>query len=162
MKRNKLITTLVHKHEQQRIKVKHKSKGREMQTQDNTKMCYRRGNQRTRRKTSLGPSKSKSIHQRIKLEYTNNKRLFNPSLPNVLKPSKLLLPTDFLELCLLQLSGSRNTLDCICQNSLASFGKSPKLPKLQNIFYTLNRCGLYLGTNLLSRYDNRRRNEKLE
>ena len=42
----------MHKHEQQTIKVKHKSKGREMQPQDNTEMCYRRGNQRTQRKTS--------------------------------------------------------------------------------------------------------------
>ena len=48
MKRNKPITTLVHKHEKQTIKVKHKSKGRKMQPQNNTKMCYRRGNQRTR------------------------------------------------------------------------------------------------------------------
>ena len=36
--------TLVHKHEQQTIKLKHKDKGREMQTQDNTKTCYRREN----------------------------------------------------------------------------------------------------------------------
>ena len=50
-------TTLVHKHEQQTIRVKHKSKGREMQIQDNTAMCYRRGNRRTRRKTSPLPSK---------------------------------------------------------------------------------------------------------
>ena len=50
-------TTLVHKHEQQTIKVKHKSKGREMQIQHNTPMCYRRGNRRTRRKTSPSPSK---------------------------------------------------------------------------------------------------------
>ena len=35
MKRNKPITTLMHKHEKQTIKVKHKSKGREMQPQDN-------------------------------------------------------------------------------------------------------------------------------
>ena len=41
---NEPIIILVHKHEQQIIKVKHKSKGREMQTQDNTKMCYRREN----------------------------------------------------------------------------------------------------------------------
>ena len=60
MKRNKLITTLVHKHDQQTIKVKYKSKGREMQTQDNMPMCYQRGNQRIRRKTSPQPSKSKS------------------------------------------------------------------------------------------------------
>ena len=50
-------TTLVHKHEQQTIKVKHKSKGREMQTQDNMAMCYQRGNRRPRRKTSPPPSK---------------------------------------------------------------------------------------------------------
>ena len=37
MKRKKLITILVNKHEQQTIKVKHKSKGREMQTQNNTR-----------------------------------------------------------------------------------------------------------------------------
>ena len=37
-------TTLVHKHKQQTIKVKHKSKGREMQTQDNMAMCYQREN----------------------------------------------------------------------------------------------------------------------
>ena len=37
-------TTLVHKHEQQTIIIKHKSKGREMQTQDNTTMYYRRVN----------------------------------------------------------------------------------------------------------------------
>ena len=34
-----------------------------------------------------------------KLEYTNNKRPFKPSLLNVLEPSKLLLPTDFSESC---------------------------------------------------------------
>ena len=44
MKRNKLITAIVHKHAQQTIKVKHKSKGRKMQTQNNTKMSYRREN----------------------------------------------------------------------------------------------------------------------
>jgi len=33
-----------------------------MQTQDNTKTCYWRGNQKTQQKTSLWPSKSKSIH----------------------------------------------------------------------------------------------------
>ena len=46
MKRNKSIFTLMHKHEQQTIKkIKDKSKGREMQPQDNTKMCYQRKNQ---------------------------------------------------------------------------------------------------------------------
>ena len=57
MKRNKSRTTLVHKHEQQIIKVKYKRKGREMQAQDNTAMYYRRGNRRTRRKISPPPSK---------------------------------------------------------------------------------------------------------
>ena len=32
----------MHKHEQQIIKLKHKSKGREMQIQDNTKTCYQK------------------------------------------------------------------------------------------------------------------------
>ena len=50
-------TTLVHKQEQQTIKVKYKGKGREMQTQDNTPMCYRKGNRSTRRKTFSPPSK---------------------------------------------------------------------------------------------------------
>ena len=49
MKCNKPITTLVHKHEQQTIKVKHKSKVREMQTQDNAKMYNRKGNRKTRK-----------------------------------------------------------------------------------------------------------------
>ena len=131
-----------------------------MQIQDNTETCYQRGSRRTRQKTSSQPSKSKSIHQRIKLEYINNKRPSKPSLPNVLEPSKFLLPTDFLESCLLQLSRSRNALDYIRQASLASFGESPKLPKLQNTLYTLNMCGLCLGTNLLSRYGNKRGKEK--
>ena len=52
----------MHTHEQQTIKVKHKSKEREMQTQDNTKTCYWRGNQRIQQKISPQPSKSKSIH----------------------------------------------------------------------------------------------------
>ena len=106
------------------------------------------------------PSRNKSFHQRIKLEYTNNKRPSKPSLPKELEPSKLLLPTDLMKPCLLQLSGSRNTPDFIRQDSLASFSKSPKLPKLQNTLYTLKMCGLCLGTNLLSRYDNGRGKEK--
>ena len=32
--------------------------------------------------------------------------------------------------------------------------------KLQNTIYTLNRCGLYLGTNFLSMYDNGRGEEE--
>ena len=151
-----------------------------MQTQDNTKMCYRRGNQRTWKETSpqssksksihqkikaehmnnKRPSKSKLIHQKIKLEYMNKKRPFKPNLPNVLEPSKLLLPMDFSKSCLLQLSRSPTTTNCIRQASPTSFGKSPKLPKFQNTLYPLKMCGLCLSTNLFSRYDNGRGKEK--
>jgi len=44
--------------------------------------------------------------------------------------------------------------DCIHQTSLAYFGKYPMLRKVQNTLYTLNRCGLSLGSNLFSSYDN--------
>ena len=52
---NEPIIILVHKHEQQIIKVKHKSKGREMQTQENTKMCYRRENEKLSEKPLCDP-----------------------------------------------------------------------------------------------------------
>ena len=39
-----------------------------MQTQDNTPMCYQRGNQSTQRKTSPPPSQKYSIHQTISWE----------------------------------------------------------------------------------------------
>ena len=45
----------MHKQEHQTIKVKHKSKGREMQTQDDTKTCYRRENRRTRKQPLCDP-----------------------------------------------------------------------------------------------------------
>ena len=113
-----------------------------MQTQDNTQMCYRKGNQRTGRKTSLRPSKSKSIHQRIKLEYMNNKRPSKPSLPHVLEPSKLLLPIGFLEPCLLQLFGSHNSarLHPSMNDSFQCFQNSTK-----NSFNTQNGCSKCLG-----------------
>ncbi|KAK4587597.1 hypothetical protein RGQ29_018848 [Quercus rubra] len=60
----------------------------------------------------------------------------------------------------LQLSRSCNMPNCIRQALPDSFDKSPKLPKLQNTLYNLNRCGLCLDTNLLSRYDNGRGKEK--
>ena len=77
-----------------------------------------------------------------KLEYTNNKRPSKPSLPNVLKPFKLLLPTDFLESCLHQLSRSRNTPDCqslLAINSLlAKFFKS----LCQDRFYCIQQVSM--------------------
>ena len=50
-----------------------------MQAQDNTEMCYRRGNRRTWRKISLLPSKQLIDLQENKLEYMNNKRPSKPS-----------------------------------------------------------------------------------
>ena len=44
-------------------------------------------------------------------------------------------------------------LDCICQASPVSFDKFQMLPKFQKTLYTLNKCGLCLSTNLLSRYN---------
>ena len=104
-----IITTLSHIHPLLSIKGSLKQQGIEMQTQDNTEMCYRRGNQRIRQKTSPRPSKLKLIHQKIKLEYMNNKRLSKLSLPHVLESSKLLLPTGFSKPCLLQFFGSHNS-----------------------------------------------------
>ena len=124
-----------------------------MQTPDNTLMCCRRGNRKTQRKTSLPPFKRQSIYQTISWDTWVSKRPFKPNLPTIPKPSKLLLQQGFLEPCLVQLSESRNPPDYIRQASPASFGNSPKLPKLQNTLYTLKMCGLCLGTNLVSRYD---------
>ena len=117
-----------------------------MQTQDNTKTCYQRGNRRTWRKTSPRPSKSKLIHQRIKLEYTNNKRPSKASLPHVLEPSKLLLPTDFTESCLLQLSESCNLaqLHPPLNGSFQCFPTAPKTSLNTQIW-----CGKYLDDEAL-------------
>ena len=105
-------------------------------------MYYRRGNQRIRRKPLRRSPSSKSIHQRIKLEYTNNKRPSKPSLPHVLKPSKLLRPTDLTKPCLLYLSGSCNLARLHPPNKLL-------LPMLSNStktsLYTQDGCGKCLG-----------------
>ena len=101
-------------------------------------MYYRKGNQRIRRKPLRRSPSSKSIHQRIKLEYTNNKRPSKPSLPHVLKPSKLLLPTDLMKPCLLQLSESCNLAQLHPPNKLL-------LPMLHSStktsLYTKDGCG---------------------
>ena len=82
----KLITTtaVIKRQKLREERCKHK---------DNTVMCYRRGNQSPRRKTSLPPSKRSIIHYRIKLGYMNSKRPSNPNLPSAPKPSKFLAPT---------------------------------------------------------------------
>ena len=113
-----------------------------MQTQDNIETCYQRGNRRTWRKTSPRPFKLKLIHQRMKLEYMNNKRPFKPSLPHILKPSKLLLPTDFAKPCLLLLSRSRN----LAQLHPPNIWLFPMLPSsIETSLYTQNGCGKCLG-----------------
>ena len=112
-----------------------------MQTQITPRCVIEEETEELGKKPLRRPPSNKLIYQRIKLEYINNKRPSNPNLPHVLEPSKLLLPTDFSESCLLQHFGSRDMLDCICQASSASFGKSLKLSKLQKTLYTLNRWG---------------------
>jgi len=92
-----------------------------------------------------------------KLEYTNIKRtLQNLIYPMYLSPprssyqqtSRSIVFISYLDLAILP--------DCIRQVSPASFNKSQILPKFQNTLYTLNRCRLCLGTNLISRYNNER------
>ena len=66
--------------------------------QNNTEMYYRRGNQKTWRKTSLHATLQVKIDLPVnKLEYMTVKFPSKPNLPNILEPSKLQLPTDFLE-----------------------------------------------------------------
>ena len=95
-----------------------------------------------------------------KLEYTNNERHSKLSLPMYLSPPNSCHQRTSQNLVFTSSPDPVILPDCICQALLASFGKSLKLPKLQNTYYTLNRCGLYLGTNLLSRYNNERGKEK--
>ena len=62
-----------------------KVKDREKQMQDNTSMCYRRGNQRTRQKTSPPPSKRWNDPLENQLEYMNSNKPFKPNLPDTPK-----------------------------------------------------------------------------
>ena len=121
-----------------------------MQTQDNTLMCYRRGNRRTWRKTSPPHSKRYIDPLENELKYTNNKRPSKPSLSHVLKPSKLLLPTDLMKPCLLQLSGSHNSAQLHPPNKWL-------LPMLFNStktsFSTQDCCGKCLGYQPLKDLD---------
>ena len=59
---------------------------------DNTPMCYRRGNRRTRRKTSPPPSKQYNGPLENQLGYMNSNRPSKPNLPDAPKPFKLLAP----------------------------------------------------------------------
>ena len=127
-----------------------------MQTQDNTKMCYWIGNRRTQRKTSPWPFKSKSIHWWISWTTQITKDCPNLVYPLYLSPPSSCYQRTFQSFVFTSFPDPVIPPDCIRQASLASFGKSQMLPKLQNTLYTLNRCGLCLDTNLLSRYDNGR------
>ena len=113
-----------------------------MQTLDNTQMCYRRENRKTRRKTFPPPSKRQIDPLENKLEYTNNKRPSKPSLPHVFEPSMLLLPTDLTKFCLLQPSGSRNSAQLHPPNKWLL----PMLPSsTKTSLYTQDGCGKCLG-----------------
>ena len=68
-------------------------KDRVKQTQDNTGLCYRRGNRRIRQKTSLPPSKRWNDPLENHLGYMNNNRPSKPIQPDESKLSKLLTPT---------------------------------------------------------------------
>ena len=105
-------------------------------------MCYRRGNRRTRRKTSQLPSKRLIDPLENKLEYTNNKRPSKPSLPHILELSKFLLPTDLMKPCLLYLSR-------LCNSARLHPPKKWLLPMLlsstKTSLYTQDGCGKCLG-----------------
>ena len=60
-------------------------------------MCYRRGNQNSRRKTSSMPLRRLIIHQKMKFGYMNSRRPSKSNLPSVPKPSKLLLQRVYAE-----------------------------------------------------------------
>ena len=70
-----------------------------MQTQDNTKTCYQEETEKLDKNLSVTLQAEINLLMN-KLKYTNNKRPFEPSLLNILEPSKLLLLSDFLESCL--------------------------------------------------------------
>ena len=69
-------------------------KDREKQMQDNTGMCYRKGNRRTRQKPSPPPSKRWNDPLENQLRYMNSNRLSKPNLSDAPKPSKLLAPIE--------------------------------------------------------------------
>ena len=75
-----------------------------MQTQNNTKTCIEEETEKLGEKPLHRPPSGKSIYQRIKLKYMNNKRPSKPSLPHVLEPSMPLLLTGLMKPYLLQLS----------------------------------------------------------
>ena len=84
------------------------------------------------------------------MEYMNNKRPSKPSLPYVLEPFKLLLPTDLMKPCLLQLSKSCNSARLHPPNKwlLPMHSSSTKTS-----LYTQDGCGKCLGYQPLKDLD---------
>ena len=95
------ITTLSHIHPLSTIKGKLKSREKRCKYKITPACVIKEKTEELGEKPFRYPPSGKMIHYRIKLEYMNNKRPSKPSLPHVPKPSKLLLPTDFSEPCLL-------------------------------------------------------------
>ena len=72
----------------------------------------------------------------MKLGYMNSRRPSKPNLPSVPKPSKLFAPTRLRRTFVISSLPNSAIARSINQASLASFGNSPKLPKLQNTLHT--------------------------
>ena len=111
-----------------------------MQTQDNTPMCYQRENQRTRRKPLCRPpSGNRSTRQSI---WIHSKKPSKPNLPDVPKPSKLLLQRGYAELLFcLALRIPQQAPCCIYHPWLL-----PMLPSSTKFSLdTLTGCGKCLG-----------------
>ena len=111
-----------------------------MQTQNNTAMCYQRGNRRTRQKTSIPPSPSgKSIQQRI-----SQSTRITEDLPSLVYLMYLTKP------CHLQLSESHNSARLHPPNKwlLPMLSSSTKIS-----LYTQDGCGKCLGYRPLKDLD---------
>ena len=72
----------------------------------------------------------------MKLGYMNSRRPSKPNLPSVPKPSKLFAPMRLRRTFVISSLPDFAIALSINQASLASFGNSPNLPKLQNTLHT--------------------------
>ena len=131
--------------------MEYKRVGKKDANTENTETCSRRGNRRTRRKTSPPPSKRKSIHQTISWDTWVSKKPSKPNLPDIPKPSKLLLQQGFSEPCLvLVLQILQQAPCCICHSRLL-----PMLPSSTKMsLNTPKRCGKCLGYQPLNGVEN--------
>ena len=112
-----------------------------MQTQDNTSMCYRRGNRRTWRKTSLLLSKQKSIHQTISWDIRIAK---DP--PSLVYPMHLSSPSSYSNKASQNSVLSSSPDLAICPIASAKAWLPPMLPSsTKTSLDTLKGCGKYLG-----------------